>query len=40
MGAAEILGLYDVQLRLRLGVAAPLLEGDGAVGYVRVGLPF
>jgi outer membrane protein assembly factor BamA len=37
---AEILGLYDVQMRLRLGGALPLVEGDGIRGYVRVGLPF
>ncbi len=37
---AELLGLYNVQLRLRLGAALPLVEGGGSVGYVRVGLPF
>ncbi|MDG2281494.1 MAG: BamA/TamA family outer membrane protein, partial [Longimicrobiales bacterium] len=37
---AEVLGLYDVRLRLRLGAAVPLVEDDGVVGYVRVGLPF
>lgn len=36
----EFLALYDVLLRIRVGVALPLLEGNGAVGYVRVGLPF
>lgn len=37
---AELLGLYDVQLRLRLGTALPLVQGDGPVAYFRVGLPF
>lgn len=37
---AELLGLYDGQLRVRVGGALPLVEGDGVVGYVRVGLPF
>lgn len=36
----ELLGLYDVQLRVRVGGALPLIEGDGVRGYVRVGLPF
>jgi hypothetical protein len=36
----EVLGLYDVVLRLRTGVAFPLVEGDGARAYLRVGLPF
>jgi hypothetical protein len=36
----EILGLYDTQLRLRVGAALPLVEGDGARVYLRVGLPF
>jgi hypothetical protein len=36
----ELLGLFDVQLRLRTGVAVPLVEGSGARVYVRVGLPF
>ena len=36
----ELLGLYDVRLRLRTGVAVPLVEGSGARAYVRVGLPF
>ena len=36
----ELLALYDSQLRLRTGVAAPLVEGSGARVYLRVGLPF
>ena len=36
----EILGLYNVELRLRTGVAVPLSEGDGARVYLRFGLPF
>jgi hemolysin activation/secretion protein len=36
----EVLGRYDTQLRLRLGAAVPLVEGDGARVYLRVGLPF
>ena len=36
----EFLALYDVQLRVRVGVAVPFIEGGGAMGYVRVGLPF
>jgi Tol biopolymer transport system component len=43
MGAeitTEILGLYNVALRLRTGVAVPLAAGHDARVYVRVGLPF
>ena len=36
----EVLGLYNVELRLRTGVAVPLREGRGARVYLRVGLPF
>lgn len=36
----EVLGLYDTQLRLRVGAAVPLVDGDGARVYLRVGLPF
>ena len=36
----EVLGLYNVELRLRTGVAVPLGEGLGARVYFRVGLPF
>ena len=36
----EVLGLYNVELRLRTGVAVPLGEERGARVYVRVGLPF
>jgi len=43
MGAemtTEILGFFDIQVRLRGGVAVPLVEGDGVQAYVRVGLPY
>jgi len=36
----EVLGLYDVRLRLRGGVGVPLIEGTGVRGWFRVGLPF
>lgn len=36
----EVLGLYDVRLRLRGGVGVPLVVGNGARGWFRVGLPF
>ena len=36
----EVLGLYDVELRLRSGVALPIVAGSGARVYLRVGLPF
>ena len=36
----ELLGLYDVLLPLRVGVAVPVLGGSGASVYVRVGLAF
>jgi hypothetical protein len=36
----EILGLYDVQLRLRGGLVLPFTDGVSPGGYVRVGLPF
>ncbi|MDA0329748.1 MAG: hypothetical protein O2958_12165 [Gemmatimonadetes bacterium] len=36
----EFLGLYNVEVRLRTGVAVPLVQSDGVRGYVRVGLPF
>jgi Tol biopolymer transport system component len=36
----EILGLYDVGMRLRMGLAMPLVDGDGVRAYLRVGLPF
>lgn len=36
----ELLGLYRARVRLRLGVALPLIGEEGVVGYVRVGLPF
>lgn len=39
---AEVLALFDVQLRLRGGVGVPLVEipGSGVRGWFRVGLPF
>jgi WD40-like Beta Propeller Repeat len=36
----EVLGLYDVRLRLRGGVGVPLIEGTGVRAWFRVGLPF
>ncbi len=36
----EILGFFDIQTRIRGGVAVPLVEGDGVRAYVRVGLPY
>ena len=39
----EVLGLYDVALRLRVGIGFPLLEVPGAQGprvWLRAGLPF
>ena len=36
----EVLGLYNVELRLRTGVAVQLREGRGASVYLRIGLPF
>lgn len=38
--SAQVLALYDGTLLLRVGVAVPLVEGDGATAYVRVGIPF
>ena len=37
---AEVLGLYDIILRLRGGVGFPLVQGDGPRFWLRVGLPF
>ena len=37
---SQLLVLYDVELRLRTGVALPIVAGSGARVYVRVGLPF
>ena len=37
---AEMLGRYDIQLRLRTGLALPLVGGHGARVYLRLGLPF
>lgn len=37
---ADLLGLYDVLLPLRVGVAVPVLGGSGTSVYVRVGLAF
>jgi Tol biopolymer transport system component len=36
----QITGLYDIRLRLRGGVGVPLIDGNGARGWVRIGLPF
>lgn len=36
----EVLALYDVRLRLRTGVGVPLVVGNGARAWLRVGLPF
>ena len=38
--STDLLVLYTVPLRLRAGVAFPLVEQEGARYYVRVGLPF
>ena len=38
--STDLLVLYSVPLRLRAGVAFPLVEQEGARYYVRVGLPF
>jgi hypothetical protein len=37
---AEVLGLYDIVLRVRGGVGFPLVQGDGPRFWLRVGLPF
>lgn len=37
---ADFLTFWTEGIRIRAGVAAPLVDGDGVVGYVRVGLPF
>ena len=36
----EVLGRFDIELRLRTGLALTLVSGTEAVGYLRVGLPF
>jgi Tol biopolymer transport system component len=36
----EVLTLWNIDSLLRVGLAAPLVEGSGAVGYLRLGLPF
>jgi WD40 repeat protein len=36
----EILGLYDIVVRLRGGVGFPFIEGDGPRVWLRAGLPF
>lgn len=36
----QLLGLFRSPLQLRTGVAVPLVAGDGAQAYVRVGLAF
>ena len=38
--SSDLLVLYGARLRLRAGVAVPLVERDGPRYYVRVGLPF
>ena len=37
---AQVLTLYKVTMRFRAGVAVPLVEGDGARVYLRLGVPF
>jgi len=37
---AEVLTFYKVSMRFRGGVAVPLVEGDGARLYLRLGVPF
>ena len=37
---SQLLGFYDTEVRLRTGVAFPLVGADGASMYLRVGLPF
>jgi Tol biopolymer transport system component len=36
----ELMTFFDIQVRVRGGVAVPLVEGDGARVYARVGLPY
>jgi Tol biopolymer transport system component len=36
----QFLALYDIQLLVRVGVALPLVDGNGARAYVRAGLPY
>jgi hypothetical protein len=35
-----VLTFYRVSMRVRTGVALPLVEGDGARIYLRIGVPF
>ena len=37
---AQVLTFYRVSMRVRTGVALPLVEGDGARIYLRIGVPF
>ena len=37
---AEVLTFYKVTMRFRTGVAVPLVEGEGARVYIRLGVPF
>ena len=37
---AQVLTFYKSTLRFRTGVAFPLVEGDGARAYLRLGVPF
>ena len=36
----DLLVLYGLPLRVRVGAAFPLVESTGAVAYVRLGVPF
>lgn len=38
--STDLLALYQAPLRLRAGVAFPLVDGDGPRYYMRLGLPF
>ena len=38
--SAQLLGRYDSPVLVRTGLAVPLVDGDGAGVYLRVGLPF
>jgi Tol biopolymer transport system component len=36
----EVLTFWNITSRVRLGVAQPMVEGNGTVAYLRLGLPF
>lgn len=36
----DVLTFWNISSRVRVGVALPLVEADGAVTYLRLGLPF